>query len=92
MNTLQYALIGYLLILNIIGCFVAWSDKRKAQLKQWRTPEKAFWGLALAGGGLGVLAGFAAFRHKTKHAGLVFAVAVCAALCYAGCFFLWQAL
>jgi uncharacterized membrane protein YsdA (DUF1294 family) len=85
-------LLAYLLAVNIVGMYVAWSDKRKARLKKWRTPEKAFWIIALLGGGAGVLCGFYAFRHKTKHGGLVFTVALCAAVSYAGCFFLWRLL
>jgi uncharacterized membrane protein YsdA (DUF1294 family) len=90
MSTAHLVLLGYLLTVNIAGCIVAARDKEKARRKQWRTPEKTFWMLALFGGGLGVLSSFYAFRHKTKHAGLVFAVAVCSALSYAGVYFLWR--
>lgn len=92
MSTARLVLLGYLLVINIVGCVITGRDKEKARRKQWRTPEKAFWTLALFGGGIGVLAGFYAFRHKTKHTALVFTVAVCALLCYVGCFFLWKIL
>ncbi len=52
---------------NIAGTAVAYSDKQKAKQKKWRTPEKAFLWLAALGGGPGVLIGFMAFRHKTRH-------------------------
>jgi uncharacterized membrane protein YsdA (DUF1294 family) len=92
MPTAAVLIIIYLLLINCAGLYAAWSDKRKARQKQWRTPEKAFWLLALAGGGIGVLAGFYAFRHKTKHAALVFAVALCAGIGYTGFWFLSQLL
>lgn len=92
MSIERLILLLYLLVINIVGCVVAARDKEKARRKQWRTPERAFWTLALFGGGIGVLSGFYAFRHKTKHAGLVFAVAVCTVLSYIGAFFLWRIL
>ena len=42
-------------------------DKEKAKAKEWRIPEKTLFGIALAGGGLGVWLGMEMFRHKTKH-------------------------
>ena len=42
-------------------------DKAKAKAKAWRIPEKTLLGIAVMGGGLGVLLGMETFRHKTKH-------------------------
>lgn len=75
MGYLPYLGIAYLLTMNIFGAAIAASDKRRAKRREWRTPEKTFLLLALLGGGIGVLAGFFAFRHKTKHIGLVLGVA-----------------
>ena len=71
MNYLQIAGIAYMILLNLIGLITAYSDKCRARLRKWRVPEKRFLMLSLFGGGVGVLAGFYLFRHKTKHAKLV---------------------
>ncbi len=60
---------------NITGVAVAYADKQKAKQKKWRTPEKVFLWLAALGGGPGVLIGFVAFRHKTRHGKLIAGVA-----------------
>ena len=80
----------YLLAANVVGFYAAYSDKRKARLHKWRTPEKAFSLIALAGGGAGVLLGFVVFRHKTKHVALVFAVALCTAVSYAAIYMIFM--
>lgn len=56
---------------NIAGAVIAYTDKQKAKQKKWRTPEKTFLVLSMLGGGPGVLAGFIAFRHKTRHGWLI---------------------
>ena len=57
----------YLGIANIIGFCLMGIDKAKAKAKAWRIPEKTLLGIAVFGGGLGVLLGMETFRHKTKH-------------------------
>ncbi len=47
----QY-LIAYLAIINLIGFFAMWSDKRKAQKNQWRIPEGTLMTICLLGGGV----------------------------------------
>lgn len=84
MNYLQIAGLAYLALLNVIGFFTAFSDKRRARRGEWRVPERRFLLLSALGGGLGVLAGFFVFRHKTRHAGLMFGVLALAALWIAG--------
>ena len=59
-------LIIYLVVINLIGFVAMWSDKRKAQKKQWRTPEGTLMGICLLGGGIGTIWGMYKFRHKTK--------------------------
>ena len=56
----------YLLIINIIGFFMMWSDKRKAKKGKWRIPEKTLFIITALGGGIGTIAGMYTFRHKTK--------------------------
>ena len=57
----------YLLIVNALGFYMMWSDKRKAIKDAWRTPERNFFIVALIGGRVGCWAGMQTFRHKTKH-------------------------
>ena len=33
----------YLVVMNVLGVAVMWSDKRRARLHRWRIPEKALW-------------------------------------------------
>jgi len=56
----------YLLVINLIGFFIMWYDKGKAQRGSWRTPEKTLFTITLLGGGIGTIAGMYKFRHKTK--------------------------
>ena len=57
----------YLIIVNAAGFLLMLADKHKARKNLWRIPEKVLLGTALLGGGIGVLAGMYAARHKTKH-------------------------
>ena len=56
----------YLLIMNLVGLFVMYIDKRKAMYGRWRIPEKTLLTIALLGGSIGTMAGMYLFRHKTK--------------------------
>lgn len=60
--------LAYLVIMNLIGFVSMWSDKRKAKLGKWRTPESRLIMIAVLGGSVGSLLGMKKFRHKTKHA------------------------
>ena len=57
----------YLVVMNVLGVAVMWSDKRRARLHRWRIPEKVLFGVSLLGGSAGSWAGMYLFRHKTKH-------------------------
>ena len=57
----------YLVVMNVLGVAVMWSDKRRARLHRWRIPEKVLFGVSLLGGSTGTWAGMYLFRHKTKH-------------------------
>ena len=63
---MKYLLI-YLLVINLIGFFMMFLDKQKAQKGKWRIPEKTLFLAALLGGSLGTTFGMNVFRHKTKH-------------------------
>jgi len=57
----------YLVIINLLGLFVMWSDKRKAKKGAWRIKESTLFLVALLGGSLGTTLGMYWFQHKTKH-------------------------
>ncbi len=56
----------YLLIINLIGFYAMWSDKRRAKKGKWRIPEQTLFLITALGGGIGTIAGMYTFRHKTK--------------------------
>jgi len=60
-------LLIYLIVVNIIGLFSMYIDKRKAIKKKYRIPEKTLFGIAIIGGSLGSYIGMRIFRHKTRH-------------------------
>ena len=59
-------IIIYLLIINLIGFFMMWSDKRRAKWGKWRIPEQTLFIVTALGGGIGTIAGMYVFRHKTQ--------------------------
>ena len=61
----------YFIVINLIGFFVMWLDKRKAKKGAWRIPEKTLFIITGLGGGIGTIAGMYAFRHKTQKLGFV---------------------
>ena len=63
---LKYVLI-YALIINLVGFFSMFIDKRRAKKNQWRIPEKTLFLFAILGGSIGSNIGMRLFRHKTKH-------------------------
>lgn len=58
---------GYLLLMNIVGLYVMYSDKRRAIKHRLRIPERTLFIVSLLGGSIGTWAGMYLFRHKTKH-------------------------
>ena len=53
----------YLVVINLVGFYMMWSDKRKAK---WRIPEQTLFIVTALGGGIGTIAGMYTFHHKTK--------------------------
>lgn len=64
---MEYIVLAYLAVVNIIGFLIMGLDKAKAKRNAWRIPEKTFFIVSLLGGGLGSWIGMYTFRHKTKH-------------------------
>ena len=67
-------MIYYLVIINIIGIFIMYIDKKKAIKKSYRIPEKNLFFICMIGGSLGIIIGMYKFRHKTKHNKFVYGV------------------
>jgi uncharacterized membrane protein YsdA (DUF1294 family) len=58
------SVIAYLLIISTITIYAYWSDKEKAQLDSWRTPESTLHLLELLGGWPAAFLSQRIFRHK----------------------------
>ena len=67
MEILQIILIGYLVIINLIGFAARGIDKKSAIRGAWRISEASLFLTAFLGGALGCTLGMRHFRHKTKH-------------------------
>ena len=67
MNTLQWLLILYLLLINAAAFIAMGVDKRRAKRQAWRIPERVLFLLTGLLGGLGGCLGMFLFHHKTKH-------------------------
>ena len=64
---MNYVLIGYLFLINILAYSLMGVDKHHARQNKRRIPEKTLFALALIGGSMGALVGMYSFRHKTRH-------------------------
>ena len=59
--------IGYLVLVNVIGFMLMGIDKSKAKRHAWKKKEKTLFLVSLIGGSIGTWAGMYTFHHKTKH-------------------------
>lgn len=64
---IEFILIIYLSIINIIGYAIMGIDKKKAIRGAWRISEASLFFTAAIGGSIGCILGMQHFRHKTKH-------------------------
>ena len=60
-------IVGYFVILNMIGFALMGIDKWKARKGAFRIPEATLFIIALIGGSVGSILGMYTFRHKTRH-------------------------
>ncbi len=67
MELVNYLVIGYFGLLNLLGFLTMGIDKQKARRNAWRIPERTLILIAFLGGGPGSLVGMYTFHHKTKH-------------------------
>ena len=63
---IRLAVIGFLVLVNVIAYIMMWWDKRKARKQEWRVAEATLLILSLIGGAIGLLVGMFIFRHKTR--------------------------
>jgi uncharacterized membrane protein YsdA (DUF1294 family) len=59
--------IYYLIGINTLAFFIMGYDKRMAQKKKRRIPERHLFWYAFIGGSVGAFIGMRVFRHKTQH-------------------------
>lgn len=64
--------IYYILVINLYGIFLMYSDKKKSIKGKWRVPEANLFFVSLIFGSFGILSGMYLFRHKTKHKKFIF--------------------
>lgn len=57
---------SYLILINAVEALLMLLDKRNAQRRRRRVPERWLMALALLGGSLGGLLGMLLLRHKTR--------------------------
>lgn len=76
MQTVQFVLGVYFLIINVLSFAFFGLDKMLAQGKSWRIPEKTLWFLAVIGGSVGALIGMNFFKHKTRKISFQFILAL----------------
>lgn len=74
MSFLYYVFGAYLLVINLDGLLMMRTDKKRAREGRRRIPEATLFTIAALGGGIGVLIGMYAFRHKTQHLSFVLGV------------------
>ena len=67
MQILNYVIIIYFVIINILGFAIMGIDKNRAKKNQWRVKEKTLFLIAGIGGSVGSILGIRYFHHKTKH-------------------------
>ena len=67
-ETIELAVLGWVLIASIVAFAMMGIDKRRAKREGMRRiPEKTLFLAAILGGSIGAVAGMQIFRHKTKH-------------------------
>lgn len=57
---------GYLILLSLLTFILYYADKKKAEKKKWRIPEKVLLLSSFLGGAFGGYPAMLLFRHKTK--------------------------
>lgn len=79
-DTMELALLTYIVVVSIILCIFMYIDKSRAIKHEWRISEKSLFTLAILGGACGGVLGMYLFRHKTKHNSFAFGFPILAAV------------
>ncbi len=66
-SRIEFYILSYAVIINIIGYIIMIIDKYKAKKNKWRIRESTIFIIGLVGGATGVVLGMTMFRHKTQH-------------------------
>ncbi|UTR15561.1 DUF1294 domain-containing protein [Salipaludibacillus sp. LMS25] len=66
MQILELSVLGWLLVINLIGIILMNVDKRRAQRREWRISEGTLFFIAVLGGAVGMWGASQVIRHKTK--------------------------
>ena len=66
-NTIFFAALAVVVVMNIVAFVLMGHDKRCARQGKWRVPEKTLFLVTACFGGLGGVLGMKMFRHKTQH-------------------------
>lgn len=66
-SKIQFYILSYAVIINIIGFIIMIIDKYKARKNKWRIKESTIFIIGLIGGATGVVLGMTMFRHKTQN-------------------------
>lgn len=56
----------YLIVINLVGIVLVFSDKKRAIKNKWRIKESTLLMVAMLGGSIGVKFGMNFFHHKTR--------------------------
>lgn len=67
MDSISNFVLGYLVVMTLVGFISMGIDKQRARERGWRIPERTLLLIAFIGGGIGSFLGMRFFRHKTKH-------------------------
>jgi len=57
----------YLITVNVLAFLLMRSDKRRAEKKSFRIPERVLIGVAVIGGSAGSFLAMHLYHHKTRH-------------------------
>lgn len=88
-SQLQKILFLLIFFANILALILFYSDKKRAQKRRNRIPEKTLLTSAFLFGGIGAWIGMNQFRHKTKHTLFKISVPITAFITIGALIFVW---
>ena len=71
---IYYIMIGYVVVLSLVGLVLCGLDKHYARIRHRRISERTLFLVAALGGSVGVWVGMYLFRHKTRHPSFVLGI------------------